>query len=198
MTNGTGQSGGTMRPSGENGLGIAGFICSLLGLISCGLLSPVGLLLSLFAMRREPRGFAIAGLVLGLVAVCGWAIGIVMFGTVIAMALAAVGLGGLAVAMGGAQIEAGLELSNIDREIQVYRDRTGQLPASLDLLPASEPEAMIDPWGRRYEFRLSDDGATYTLFSTGPDGLPGTTDDVQPWEGFSPGQSTTGGGSSTP
>ena len=51
----------------SNGLGIAGFIVSLVGIVgSCGLLCPVGLLMSIIAMRREPRGFAIAGLIIGL------------------------------------------------------------------------------------------------------------------------------------
>lgn len=171
------------RPSGDNGLGIAGFICSLLGLIACGLLSPVGLILSLFGLRREPRGLAITGVVLGALGVCGWVIGIVVFGSMIAVALAAVGLGGVAMALGGAKIESGLEMANIAREIELYEQRTGQLPASLDLLPMSEPEALIDPWGRRYEFTLGEDGVTYTLFSAGPDGMPGTADDVKPWSG---------------
>jgi len=169
------------RTSGDNGLGIAGFICSLLGLIACGLLSPVGLILSLFGLRREPRGLAITGVVLGLFGICGWIVGLIVFGSMLAVMLAAVGLGGVAMAVGGPQIESGLEMANIAREVDLYKQRTGQLPASLDLLPVSEPAALIDPWGRRYEFTLSEDGVTYTLFSAGPDGTPGTPDDVQPW-----------------
>ena len=49
-----------------NGLGVAGFVVSLLGLLSCGLIAPIGLILSALAMRRLPRGLAIAGLVLGI------------------------------------------------------------------------------------------------------------------------------------
>ncbi|MBC7834911.1 MAG: hypothetical protein H7Y88_07400 [Phycisphaerales bacterium] len=51
----------------ENGLGLAGFIVSLIGLISCGILSPIGLIMSWIAKSREPKGLAIAGVVLGLV-----------------------------------------------------------------------------------------------------------------------------------
>jgi hypothetical protein len=52
----------------SNDLGLAGFIVSLLGLVlSGGLLCPVGLVLSAMALRREPRGFAVAGFVIGLV-----------------------------------------------------------------------------------------------------------------------------------
>jgi hypothetical protein len=108
---------------------------------------------------------------------------VIVFGSLIAVMLAAVGLGGVAMAVGGPQIECGLEMMNITREVELYEERTGQLPASLDLLPVSEPAALTDPWGRRYEFTLSDDGATYTLLSAGPDGTPGTADDVRPWSG---------------
>jgi hypothetical protein len=56
-----------MTPAPSNRLGIAGFVLSLLGLISCGLLAPVGLVLSLVGVRKEPRGLAIAGAVISLV-----------------------------------------------------------------------------------------------------------------------------------
>lgn len=48
-------------------MGIAGFVLSLLGLVSCGLLSPIGLILSWIGMYREPKGLAIAGFVMGLI-----------------------------------------------------------------------------------------------------------------------------------
>ena len=49
----------------SNPLGIAGFVISILGILSCGLLAPLGLLLSGMAMFRRPRGLATAGTVLG-------------------------------------------------------------------------------------------------------------------------------------
>jgi Na+-driven multidrug efflux pump len=56
---------GNVQPAPSNGLGIAGFVVSLVGLIPCGLLCPLGALLSLIAVFRQPRGFAIAGLIIG-------------------------------------------------------------------------------------------------------------------------------------
>ena len=51
----------------SNGLAIAGFVCSLLGLFTGFLLSPIGLILSLVALGRPGgRGFAVAGVVIGL------------------------------------------------------------------------------------------------------------------------------------
>lgn len=52
--------------SGQNGLGLASFVVSILGLVSAGILSPVGAVMGFIALRREPKGFAIAGLILGL------------------------------------------------------------------------------------------------------------------------------------
>lgn len=51
----------------RNGLGLAGFIVSLVGVFcTCTILSPIGLLLSVIALFKPPRGFAIAGTVIGL------------------------------------------------------------------------------------------------------------------------------------
>src|SRR3954471_6265213 len=51
----------------SNNLGLAGFVTSLLGLLSCGVLSPIGLLLSLIGLTKQPRGFAVAGTIIGLI-----------------------------------------------------------------------------------------------------------------------------------
>ena len=46
----------------SNGLGVAGFVTSLVSLcFSCGILSPISMILSLIALMKRPRGFAIAG-----------------------------------------------------------------------------------------------------------------------------------------
>jgi len=50
-----------------NNLGLAGFITSILGLVTCGVLAPVGLLLSLIGLFKQPRGFAIAGTIIGII-----------------------------------------------------------------------------------------------------------------------------------
>ncbi len=50
----------------RNTLGLVGFLFSLLGVLTCGVLGPVAMLLSLLALFRRPRGFATAGAVIGL------------------------------------------------------------------------------------------------------------------------------------
>ncbi len=51
----------------SNGLGVAGFVVSLFGLLTLGLLAPVSLLLSGLALFKRPRGFAVAGTILSLI-----------------------------------------------------------------------------------------------------------------------------------
>jgi len=54
-----------------NVLGLVGFIVSIVSLMfTCGLLSPIGLILSLIGTFKAPRGLAIAGTVLGVLG-CG-------------------------------------------------------------------------------------------------------------------------------
>jgi hypothetical protein len=60
------------RPS--NGFGIAGFVTSLLGICTFGLLSPLALLLSLIGLRKSPRGFALTGTLLGGLGTGFWAL----------------------------------------------------------------------------------------------------------------------------
>jgi hypothetical protein len=61
----------------DNGPGVAGLVLSVLGVVSWGVLSPLGLLVSLIGLRRQPRTLAIAGAALGAVgtlylALFGW------------------------------------------------------------------------------------------------------------------------------
>lgn len=79
---------------GSNSAGLAGFVISLVGLLSCGLLSPVGLIISMMGLKREPKGLAIAGVVIGLVGSL-WVIVALVFG-LFAVILAALGLGAAA------------------------------------------------------------------------------------------------------
>ena len=48
----------------SNGLGTAGFVTSLVAIITCGLLSPIALILSLVGLFKRPKGMAIAGTII--------------------------------------------------------------------------------------------------------------------------------------
>ncbi len=148
-----------------NPTGLAGFVLSLVGLTCCGPLSLVSLIVSLVALRREPKGLAIAGVAISLVSL------------VMNLVFAVIGYFTLAM-MGHGSAGAGLELivdyAIIDVEIQ----ENGSMPASLDELSLPADRA-TDPWGNPYEYSVFPDGGDYKLISLGPDGTLGTSDDVQ-------------------
>jgi hypothetical protein len=166
-------------PQQSNGLGIAAFICSLLGVISCGALSPlslVGFILALFAIRREPRGFAIAGLVLGIIGSLGIillivGVGFAAFIALIGGILTVFGVGG-GLQIVGAELEADANAQAVVDHIQ----RTGNPPVLLDDVAGIGEDEATDPWGNRYELVLAPNSAT--VISAGPDGQFDTDDDI--------------------
>ena len=64
-----------LKPPGTNGKAIAALVCSLSGLVFCGLPSIAGIILGILAMRETKRtgqdgfGLAVAGLAIGVVIV---------------------------------------------------------------------------------------------------------------------------------
>lgn len=169
----------------RNSLGMAGFVVSLVGLVcSLGVLSPVGLIISLFALGRKPRGFAIAGVVIGALGTCGLVIGIVLL-PLIAVMLVAAGLttGGLALAsLGGPGLEAQVEMAILGLNVEEHQKRANRYPTTLaegttKIDPASE--LRIDAWKRPYVYACAPDGSAFRLYSLGPDGQPDTADDLE-------------------
>ena len=72
----------------SNSIGLAGFILSLVGFVTCGCLSPVGLFFSLIGMLSAPRGFAFVGTILGVLGSWWlWAFGFVMVAGVLGVSL---------------------------------------------------------------------------------------------------------------
>jgi hypothetical protein len=53
-------------------------------------------------------------------------------------------------------------------------------PIPLRLLNIYDQTAGIFVFPRVYEYHLAADGSSYDLFALGPDGKPGTADDVRP------------------
>ncbi len=159
-----------------NGLGLAGFICSLAGLFTGGLLCPVGLIMSLVALGRQPKGYAIAGVILGLIGTCGGLLLAILFGGAM---LAALGLAGAAAVIAMSEPEKA-EITGdsiaLTTAIESVRAASGQLPASLDELNL-DGRLLIDPWGNPYRLEILDVGGGYRIMTDGPDGVAGTPDD---------------------
>jgi hypothetical protein len=114
----------------QNGLGIASFIVSVVGLFSAGILSPIAAIMAAFALRREPKGFAIAGLIIGLLGSL-WMCLVAAFFLAFFGAMG-VGITAMVMSMVYAQIEDGLnELTGAAGVITQWRiSHDGQLPSS--------------------------------------------------------------------
>src|SRR5690606_10490150 len=113
-------------PADSNGMGVAGFLISLVGMCSGGVLSPIGLILSLIAVGREPRGFAIAGIVLGALGSCGFIVTLLFVPVVIIGVLLAAGAGAMALAVAGVfgspELNAFVEGRVLEGLVQEYVD----------------------------------------------------------------------------
>lgn len=162
----------------SNGLGVAGFIVSLVGLVAtCGALCPVGLLLSGMAMFKKPRGFATAGLILGFIGTV--AIGVVVVTGVAATAFAARSAHQFEQLELSAQAHA--KIAALAERVGVFNQQNGRPPLALDLMPYVDAGMLNDPWGRTFELEL--DATGFGIRSVGPDGIGHTDDDVwQAWD----------------
>lgn len=159
------------QPPPSNGLGVAGFVVSLSGLIVClGLTSPVGLILSLIALAKEPRGFAIAGSITGV-------LGSIM-GVLTVLAVTGVIGNGLFSGNYFGQSATSITLDNASYVIDTtFSTNQDTLPdeAVGDAILGS----FTDEWNNPIKY-LPTPGSTqdYTLTSPGPDGILNTTDDI--------------------
>ena len=156
-----------MQSAPSNGLGMAGFVVSLVGLVmTCGLLCPVGFILSLFGLRKEPRGFAIAGAVIG-------GIGSI-FAAVWGLAIVATFMvAKTAIEENAGPVTTTFALLEASRAIQMEQAERGRLPTAAEGNAAIEE--LRDGWERPLQYEPS--GDAFTVRSAGPDGVFGNADD---------------------
>ncbi len=159
----------------DNGLAVAGFVCSVLGLFT-GVLSPIGLILSLVALGRPGgRGFAVAGIILGLIGSCGIILVLLL---IPAAVLAVLGITVAAIALAEPEkMELTTDMANIAIAVAVYQEENDVLPADLSVLNLRSV-LKNDPWGNPYEYHFIDDDPGFDLVSWGEDGQAGTEDDI--------------------
>lgn len=147
-----------------NGLGIAGFVVSLCGLLlTFGLICPIGIALSFFGLFKKPRGYAVAGLLIG------------AFGTALPL------LAGYAVVKSHetrdqrirAEHKTEVELDKSIIEIERFRRKEARIPGGI------EGNKLVvkykDGWDR--ELRYDVYRHKYIIRSAGPDGDFETQDD---------------------
>ncbi len=145
-------------PPLPNRLGKAGFWTSLLGLFTCGLLSPIGLLMSFLALSRKPRGAAISGLVIGL-------IGTLWIGFVVTL-VGAQAMNAAAVEETARKELTRAAMTEAEAVIEQHRADVGRLPEGI----AGNKMVLqyVDAWKGALRYDLYDDG-DYVIRSAGPD-----------------------------
>lgn len=165
-------------PPRSNALGLAGFVVSLVGFLGfcvpfAGLLSLVGLILSAIAVRREPRGFAIAGLILGALGSVWMLVTILFLGGLAAL----LGAAGVAAAVAGGTIADVNAANQVVQAALVYHQAHGAPPASIDALVADGrlPAVPADHHGVKLYLRTTPTGAE--VLGCGDDRTQGTADD---------------------
>ena len=166
---------------GGNGLGVAGFFIAAIGLlIPTGIVALLGLLVSLVALGKSPRGFAGMGVLIGLVGTAVWVaitgvaivgalaigVGVVLFGTV------------AFVLMEPEIIEITSDMVNVTIAAYEYEEEHGAMPEGLDSLSLSV-STTTDPWGNPYLYVITEgDELGFDVISSGSDGIMGTDDDL--------------------
>lgn len=159
------------QPPPTNSLGIAGFIVSLSGLIVCfGLTCPIGLAISLIALMSAPRGYAIAGVIIGMLgSIMGTALALMYFGVI--------GQGWFFSPNYTSQSQTYYEMqvasSNIDSH---YNSNNNTLPDAAT--GTSLISSHFDEWGNAMTYTPTpNQGHDYEIASAGPDGQFGNSDD---------------------
>jgi len=143
----------------SNGFGVAGLVFGILGIFTCGILSPIGLLLSFLGMFKAPRFAASVGLIISF-------LGSLVIGGIAIAIIAAV-----YPAMNTAEVIK----TRAEAKIDSYVATNGSLPDSFTgtQLIAGIPDA----WGNDMEYeRLTPN--TFRIISSGYDEQFGTPLDV--------------------
>lgn len=155
-----------MPPSETNGLGIAGFIVSLIGILTCGILSIIGLGLSLVALRKNPKVFAIIGVVLGVIGLLELAImAVATYNTMQAVR----------------SVQAAMTEGFSRSSAQEYANDIAEQWKLSEQLPSQEEgqkliEGEADIYGN--EFRYETDGSSFSIRAAGEDQSFDTEDDI--------------------
>jgi general secretion pathway protein G len=82
--------------------------------------------------------------------------------------------------------EAGMEIQKLNQLVEQHFINESQVPENLQELtegPAPYTQSIpTDPWGNEYIYN-AEGGRNYQIYSAGPDGEPGTEDDIGREEG---------------
>lgn len=156
-----------------NGWGTTGFVFSILGILSFGLLSPLGLLFSFFGLWKRPRTFAVLGFLLSL-------LGVGFIGSVVSVPV-------LARHHHREMQRTRQQIRETERLLDTVTDRVNDSARSqqtlLDGFAGNEITiGYQDTWGTDLRFDEREDG--FAIRSAGPDRRFDSRDDIvqiEPW-----------------
>jgi hypothetical protein len=170
-----------MPVSPRNALGAFGFVVALIGLVvPTGVVALLGLVLSLAAIGRSPRGFAACGVILGLLGTAFWFV-VMLVALVVGLVAAlgtAVAVAGVFVLLQPEVIEVTSDMANVAIAVEEYEQDNEAKPDGLDDLKLTLANR-IDPWGAEYRYVITDDEMGFDVVSAGPDGDFRTDDDIR-------------------
>jgi hypothetical protein len=153
-------------PPPPNRMGVAAFVAALLGLSCVPFAGSIaGLVLGIVAVRREPRGFAIAAIVLSAAGTC------LIFPILLGLLLPALG----AARNAARSVRTEIALLEVAARAREFESDYGRLPADIVECYGSELPP-FDGWGTPLRLRLF--GGDLYAESAGDDGLWDTGDDV--------------------
>jgi len=147
--------------------GLIGFILSLLGLvgIGCVLMSVAGIIFSFVGLKREPKGLATAGLIIGILGLLIWGAFIAIWITMVAVATTTVAsIGPMAVD----QMENYMPLMEANQHLVRQWSEEG-MP---DTAAANEIlDGHFARWDNQIRYELNEARGYYRLRSAGPNGV---------------------------
>jgi hypothetical protein len=155
------------NPPPPNYMGTTGLVFSILGLVTCGALSPIGLLLSVIGLTGKRRGGSIAGIVLSL-------LGLAIPGALLFSEIAEHHAHHRDMVV--QQARATLESARV--KIDERRTEEKALPDGVAGNRLLLKAGFRDPWNGEIRYELHDDDRSYSLRSSGPDTRFDTPDDV--------------------
>ncbi len=163
----------------KNRLGLIAFIFSLLGVFPLPLIGQlVGLICGIVAVRREPRGLAIAAIAISVLGGC-LVLPLVMLPALLLPALAKARVSArTAMTQSGAQ--------QVQQSIDAFRAKRQRMPKDMVELAADVGWTATDGWDNEFRFVvLTKDGVEgYEIYSAGEDGVWDTIDDTQVFSTF--------------
>lgn len=161
--------------SGDNPLGLIAMICGLLSLILGCPLSIAAIILGYVGMKKEPKGMATAGLILGIVTASLQLVFLCFFIAFYGLLFGAVAAGVAGVAALAPYGATETAFQRAASSIEAHHESAGAYPSEAE--GTSLVQGTLDGWNHQIVYRP--DGDDYLLVSPGPDGILDSDDDEE-------------------